>query len=62
VIPIYTIVDPETGDPIWILNDDDAAAAQQGYLCPNCLSWQESIIDINCKTPRGFGCTYVRND
>jgi hypothetical protein len=62
VKPVWVWHDPITGDPLWILNDEDAEAARQGYLCPNCLSWQESNISLECKTPRGFSCGFERDD
>lgn len=59
--PMWTVHDPDTGEPSWILNDLDAEAVELGYACPNCLLWQESNITLDCKTRSGFGCGYKRD-
>jgi hypothetical protein len=62
VKPVWTYHDPSTGEPIWILNDQDAELARLGYICPNCLSWQASTVSLSCKTRNDFSCGYVRSD
>lgn len=60
VLPVWTI-ETEDGNVVNILSDADREAVMQGYVCENCLGWQESNIDINCKTIRGFSCGYKRS-
>lgn len=59
VIPAFYVPDPDTGEVTWVLNDADAEACEQGYICPQCLSWQASTIEMECRNPKGFSCGYV---
>lgn len=60
VIPVWYLPDEDTGEVTWILNTADAEACREGYICPQCLTWQESQLDIKCKSLNGFSCGYEK--
>lgn len=60
VIATGYMIDPNSGDTIWFLNDADGEAVRQGYICDNCLEWQESHITIRCKSIHGRSCGHER--
>lgn len=42
---------------MWILTDADQDAVMSGYVCENCLEWQE-IPSVRCNSVSGFSCGY----
>ena len=45
---------------LWILTDADRDAVLSGYLCENCLEWQE-VPNMKCNVlGRDFSCGYTR--
>jgi hypothetical protein len=60
VIPVFWFED-ETGETHWVLNDSDAKAAEEGYLCINCLNWQKDVSNPICNDIHGRSCRYNRS-
>lgn len=61
VIPIYSFPPDEHGYQRHLLTEGDAEADRLGYICSNCLQWQESAITLECKWEHnGHTCGYVR--
>ena len=59
VTPVFHYFDND-GDIVWVLNDIDGEACRLGYLCENCLEWQESQLTMKCSwrhTPGSCGYT-----
>ena len=59
VLPAF-IMEQDDGEVGFILTEADREAVMQGYVCENCLSWQESILDLKCNSPQGFSCGHTR--
>ena len=59
IIPVSHYFD-ETGELHWVLNDVDAQGALEGYICLNCLNWQQSTIELKCNPSHGISCGYTR--
>lgn len=57
VLPAFIVEQPD-GEVTYILTEADGEAVSQGYICENCLGWQESNLSLECKTTRGFSCGY----
>lgn len=60
IIPAFSYFD-DAGEVVWVLNDVDGEACAQGYICENCLEWQESNLTTECKWMNGGTCGYKRN-
>ncbi len=57
IVPIAYHVESDT----WILSDADQDAIMSGYVCENCLEWQEVPHSVICKWERtGGSCGYQR--
>ena len=58
IIPLNYLPDGK-GDFVWLLNDADADAVQQGYACENCLEFQAAPNLPQCKWQNGGTCGHV---
>jgi hypothetical protein len=52
VIPVFYHMESGT----WILSDSDQDAVMSGYICENCLEWQEIPNAPTCNSVSGFSC------
>lgn len=43
---------------VWILADEDREAVLSGYVCENCLEWQDIPNHRVCNSVTGFSCGY----
>lgn len=60
VTPVYIQIHDD-GDFSWILNDVDAEACVQGYICESCLEWQKSTLTPKCEwLHREGSCGYTK--
>lgn len=60
VVPVFYFTDPNTGETHWVLTDEDGAAMEEGYICENCLGWQQDASSWECKTIHNFNCGYSK--